>query len=66
MKAAYLNERTGPEGVTFGDLPEPQPDKEQVSVKVHATAITPTEFSWFPTFQTRSGAPRPFPIVLSH
>ena len=30
------------------------------------TAITPTEFQWFPTFNTKDGKPRPFPIVQSH
>ncbi|HZI32376.1 MAG TPA: NADP-dependent oxidoreductase, partial [Candidatus Binatia bacterium] len=29
-------------------------------------AVTPTEFQWYPTFQTQTGEPRPFPIVLSH
>ena len=66
MKAAYLTERTGPEGLTFGEVPSPQPGQGEVLVEVHATASTPTEFSWFPTFQTRDGAPRSFPIILSH
>ncbi|MDB6140616.1 MAG: Alcohol dehydrogenase zinc-binding domain protein [Verrucomicrobiaceae bacterium] len=35
-------------------------------VRVHATAITPTELHWVPTFNTPTGQPRAFPIVLSH
>ncbi len=35
-------------------------------VRVHATAITPTEFAWQTTFQTRNGERRPFPIILGH
>ena len=35
-------------------------------VKVRATAVTPTEFEWFTTFNLPFGEPRPFPIVLSH
>jgi NADPH:quinone reductase-like Zn-dependent oxidoreductase len=66
MKAAYLTERTGPEGLTLGEVPSPQPGQGEVLVEVHATASTPTEFSWFPTFKTRDGAPRAFPIILSH
>ncbi len=66
MKAAYLSERTGPEGLTFGDVPTPRPAQGEVLVEVHATATTPTEFSWFPTFETQKGTPRDFPIILSH
>jgi NADPH:quinone reductase-like Zn-dependent oxidoreductase len=40
--------------------------QREQTVKVHATAITPTELQWFPTFKTPGGEPRPFPIVLSH
>jgi len=35
-------------------------------VRVKATAITPTEFQWYPTFNLSTGEPRPFPVVLSH
>jgi len=66
MKAAYLNQRTGPEGLVVGELPRPQPDHGEVLVAVRATAVMPTEFAWFPTLKTREGNPRPFPIVLSH
>jgi NADPH:quinone reductase-like Zn-dependent oxidoreductase len=66
MKVAYLTGNTGPEGLVFGELPPPMPGAGELLIKVHATAITPTELQWFPTFKTRSGEPRPFPIVLSH
>ena len=66
MKAAYLTKRAGPEGLVIGDLPQPRPGKEEVLVRIHATAVTPTEINWDPTFKTRNGEPRPFPIVLSH
>ena len=35
-------------------------------VQVYATAITPTEFAWYPTFHTPDGGTRPFPIILGH
>jgi NADPH:quinone reductase-like Zn-dependent oxidoreductase len=38
----------------------------QVLVRVHAAAVTPTEFAWYPTFHTPEGAPRRFPIILGH
>ena len=66
MKAMTLNAKSGPEGLTLAELPQPQPGDGEVLVRVHATAITPTELQWQPTFTARSGQPRPFPIVLSH
>ena len=66
MKAAYLTKNAGPEGLVIGDVPQPQPGRDEVLVRVHATAVTPTEFAWSPTFNTRTGQPRPFPIILSH
>lgn len=66
MKAVYLNQKAGPEGLVHDNLPQPQPNKGEVLVKVYATAVTPTEFQWYPTFHTASGKSRPFPIVLSH
>jgi NADPH:quinone reductase-like Zn-dependent oxidoreductase len=37
-----------------------------VLVRVHAAAVTPTELHWAPTWTARTGAPRPFPIILGH
>ena len=66
MRAMYLEKKTGPEGLVQGDIPNPSPKAGEVLVKVHATAVMPSEFTWFPTFSLPSGEPRPFPIVLSH
>src|SRR5580692_8495428 len=66
MKAIFLNKKAGPEALVEGDLPQPRPGAGEVLVKIHATAVTPTEFEWFPTWNTPSAQPRPFPIVLSH
>jgi NADPH:quinone reductase-like Zn-dependent oxidoreductase len=66
MKAIYLARKAGPEALVLGEIPQPIPKASEVLVKVHATAITPTELQWFPTFNQRSGEARPFPIVLSH
>ena len=66
MNAIFLNTKACPESLVSGDLPRPSPKAGEVLVKVYATAVTPTEFQWFPTFNTRNGEPRPFPIVLSH
>ena len=66
MKAIYLEKKGGADSLVEGDLPRPNPKAGEVLIKVHSTAVTPTEFQWFPTFQTKSGDARPFPIVLSH
>jgi NADPH:quinone reductase-like Zn-dependent oxidoreductase len=66
MRAVYLERKSGPEGLVLGEIPRPSPDAGEVLIKVYATTVMPSEFSWFPTFQLPSGAPRPFPVVLSH
>jgi NADPH:quinone reductase-like Zn-dependent oxidoreductase len=66
MKAMFLKKQAGYEELVFGDLPQPRPGRGEVLVQVHATAITPAEFQWFPTFSTPDGTPRPFPIIQSH
>jgi NADPH:quinone reductase-like Zn-dependent oxidoreductase len=66
MNAVYLAKKGEADSLIFGEIQQPEPDAGQVLVKVHATAVTPTEIQWSPTFQTTSGDPRPFPIVLGH
>ena len=66
MKAMYLDRKGGAESLISGEILRPHPGAGQVLVKVHATAIMPAEVQWSPTFQTRSGGPRNFPIVLGH
>ena len=66
MKAVYLNQQGNAESLIFGDIAKPQPGAGEALVRVHATAITPAEFQWHPTFHAPSGGPRQFPIVLGH
>ncbi|HMS83943.1 MAG TPA: NADP-dependent oxidoreductase [Nitrospira sp.] len=66
MRAIRLHQAGGPEALLCEDAPKPIPTDTQVRVRVHATAITPTEFAWYPTFHTHEGASRPFPIILGH
>jgi NADPH:quinone reductase-like Zn-dependent oxidoreductase len=66
MHAAYLERKGGLESLVVGKIPMPRPGPGEVLVAVHATAVTPTEFQWFPTFNQKSGEGRPFPVVLSH
>ena len=66
MKAIRLRQVGGPESLRCEDAPKPSPKDNQVLVRVHAAAITPTEFAWYPTFHTSEGGTRPFPIILGH
>ena len=66
MKAIRLHHVGGPESLFYEDAPKPIPENTQVLVRVCATAITPTEFAWFPTFHTPEGGKRSFPVILGH
>ena len=66
MKAIRLHSRGGPEALVYEEAPLPQPKAGEVLVRVHAAAVTPTELLWVPTWKTRTGADRPFPIIPGH
>jgi NADPH:quinone reductase-like Zn-dependent oxidoreductase len=67
MKAIRLHAFGGPETLVYEDTPKPHPKVGKVLVCVHATAITPTEFAWEPTWRAHAGEARPFPIkILSY
>lgn len=66
MRAIRLHQVGGSESLLYEDAPKPSPKDNQILVQVYATAITPTEFAWYPTFHTPEGGTRPFPIILGH
>jgi NADPH:quinone reductase-like Zn-dependent oxidoreductase len=66
VKAIRLHHVGGPKALLYEDAPKLIPKEHQVLVRVYATAITPTEFDWYPTFHTPEGGMRPFPIILGH
>jgi len=66
MKAIRLHTRGGPEALVYEEAPQPHPHAGEVLVRVYAAAVTPTELLWVPTWTTRTGADRPFPIILGH
>lgn len=66
MKAIFLEKKAGADALVSGNIPQPNPGSGEILIKVYATAVMPTELNWMPTFNTPSGEPRPFPVVLSH
>ena len=66
MKAVRLRTRGGPERLAYEDAPVPRPDPGEVLIRVHAAAVTPTELGWVPTWTTRAGTPRAFPVIPGH
>jgi NADPH:quinone reductase-like Zn-dependent oxidoreductase len=66
MNAARLHAYGKIESLALDEVPTPSPGRGEILVRVHATAVTPTEIAWAPSKVTRSGAPRPLPITLGH
>jgi NADPH:quinone reductase-like Zn-dependent oxidoreductase len=66
MKAVRLHFRGGSDALVFEEAPLPRPGEGELLVRVHAAAVTPSEFSWAPTWTTQTGRARSFPIILGH
>jgi len=66
VKAARLHAYRRPESLVYEDAPDPRAGAGEVLVGVHAGGVTPSELGWAPTSTTRTGQPRPLPIVLGH
>lgn len=62
MNAIRLYHARGSEGVIFEEVPTPAGGTGKVLIRVHATAVTPGELGWYPTWHTREGALRLQPI----
>src|SRR5262249_7977583 len=56
----------GAEALAVEQAPPPAPGAGEILVRVHAAGVTPTELEWSPTWTTRTGGPRPFPVIPGH
>jgi NADPH:quinone reductase-like Zn-dependent oxidoreductase len=65
MTAARLHERGGPERIVVEQAPIPVAGPDDTLVAVHATAITPSELGWAPTWTRPDGSPR-VPVIPGH
>ena len=66
MKAICLRTRGGPEAFAYEESPQPRPREGEVLVRVHAAGVIHTELGWVPTWSTRAGEPRPWPVIPGH
>src|SRR5437868_13466486 len=66
MKAICLRARDGPEALAYEEAPQPRPGEGEVLVRVHAAGVIHTELGWVPTWTTRAGKPRPWPVIPRH
>jgi len=66
MKAICLHVRGGPEAFAYEEAPQPSPQEGEVLVRVHAAGVMHTELGWDQTWTTRTGEPRPWPVILGH
>jgi len=64
LKAIRIHSRGGPEALVYEDALVPKITNGDALIKVHAAAITPTEFTWNSTFTTSDGKDR-LPVVPS-
>lgn len=62
MKAIRLHGRGGPEQLVYEEAPQPQPGPGEVLARVGASGVIANELKWDETYQTVTGASRPFPI----
>ena len=62
MKAVRIYRYGGPDVLTYEDAPRPEPNDDEVLIRVHAAAVNPADW------QIRSGKHRvikgPFPLIL--
>jgi NADPH:quinone reductase-like Zn-dependent oxidoreductase len=66
MFAIRIHARGDPDGMVYEIAPAPRPGVGEVLVRVHAAGVIPTELSWVPTWTTKTGAPRPLPVIPGH
>lgn len=65
INAIRSHHRGGPENLVYESIACPVPGSGEVLVEVHAAAITPTEFTWDPTWTDEQGKSR-IPVIPSH
>jgi NADPH:quinone reductase-like Zn-dependent oxidoreductase len=58
MKAMQVSNSTQGPALIATEVPQPRPGEGELLISVRAAGVTPTELYWYPTTQTKDGAPR--------
>jgi NADPH:quinone reductase-like Zn-dependent oxidoreductase len=58
MRAMQVNNSTEGPALLAAELTKPRPGEGELVIGVRAAGVTPTEPLWYPTLQTKDGAPR--------
>ena len=53
-----VNNSTQGPALVVTEVPRPRPGEGELLISVRAAGVTPTELLWYPTTQTKEGAPR--------
>jgi NADPH:quinone reductase-like Zn-dependent oxidoreductase len=58
MKAMRLSDAAEPPALVEEDVPRPQPQRDELLVRVHAAGVTSKELLWYPTTHNKDGEKR--------
>jgi len=62
MKAIRIHGSSGKATVSLDEIAIPEAGPGEVFIRVHATAVTPGELEWYPTWHTPKGEPRTYAV----
>jgi NADPH:quinone reductase-like Zn-dependent oxidoreductase len=62
MKAIRIHGSSGKATVSLDEIAIPEAGPGEVLIRVHATAVTPGELEWYPTWHTPKGEPRTYAV----
>ena len=62
VRIIYLTESRESPALLADDVPQPQPGRGEVLVRVNAAGLTPTELLWYPTSHNKTGVKRSRPV----
>lgn len=62
MKAIRIHGSSGKATVSLDGIAIPETGSGEVLIRVHATAVTPGELEWYPTWHTPKGDPRTYAV----
>ncbi len=58
MRAMRLSDSAEAPALIEDSVPQPEPERGEILVRVHAVGVTPTEVAWVPTIHTKDGGTR--------